>query len=288
LIDNGLAETKKRLDYKPSLRERVIDHLSTDALMLYASAVMVVTGIIMFSALRYALLTDSSLLQLISVFLIVLIPAISVATGLINWMVSRIVPPATQPKMDFRDGIPEEFKSMVVIPALLTSDEEVQSLVDQLEQHYLRNKDQNLSFTVLADFVDSDEENSPEDALLTERAVALVNALNNRYRVDNNRNPFYFFLRKRQWNPAEEKWMGYERKRGKLSEFNRLLLNLNADTSYIVKLGDLQFLLAVRYVITLDADTLLPPEAASRLIATMAHPLNQAQFSERNERVTSG
>src|SRR5690606_27932850 len=159
----------------------------------------------------------------------------------------------TLPKMDFSREIPSSYRTMVVIPAMLTDVTEVDSLAEQLEQHYLRNTDLNLTFAILADYPDAEQEHMPQDDELRERAESLINALNAGYA---EHAPFYFFLHERQWNPSEEKWMGYERKRGKLAEFNRLILEPDAETSYVVKLGDLSKLHDIRYVITLDADTI--------------------------------
>ncbi len=196
---------------------------------------------------------------------------------------------------------------MVVIPALLNRPDDVDDLFGQLEMHYLRNVDPggNIAFALLTDFGDAQEEFLAEDQALIAHARATLEALNARYPD----RPFCFFHRKRLWNPAEEAWMGWERKRGKLHEFNRLLRASQAhestdqpqvstdtlrvgdtlfDTSFVVAEGDLTRLSQIRYVITLDADTVLPRDAARRLIGTLAHPLNQAEFDPDTGRVIAG
>ncbi|MEQ8677385.1 MAG: glucoamylase family protein [Aggregatilineales bacterium] len=288
LIDKGLKETKVRIGYRPPAQAICYQWLKERVLAVYFGGIALVALAIFSFVFSYAVMMEHSTLQLIAVFVISLIPVLSVAISLVNWLVSRVVAPAMLPKMDFSDAIPDDFRSIVVIPSLLTSVEEVQSLFEQLEQHYLRNTDQNLFFAILADFVDADQEETDEDNLFQEMASNLLATLNTRYEQNRNQPPFYFLLRKRQWNSTEHKWMGYERKRGKLAEFNRLLLNEGAETSYFVKLGNLRVLNTIRYVITLDADTILPPEVANRLVATMAHPLNQPHFDEQGIRVKSG
>src|SRR5690606_22988767 len=153
--------------------------------------------------------------------------------------------------------------------------------------HFLRNPDPQLRFAVLADFTDAPEERTEDDDALVMLARNAVDALNAQHGTDQHR-PFYFFLRRRRWNPAEDCWMGYERKRGKLEEFNQLLLDPQADTSFFVQHGDLPALAGTRYVITLDADTIMPHRAAQRLVGTLAHPLNRPVFEPGTQRVTAG
>lgn len=181
---------------------------------------------------------------------------------------------------------------MVVIPTLLTHPAEVDSLLKQLEMHYLRNPDPHLSFALLTDFADTataktafgpETSRAAADTLLLGQTQTSIEALNQRYAGQ----PFYFFHRHRQWNPRENTWMGWERKRGKLHEFNQLLRG-HSETSYTIQVGNLDILPQIQYIITLDADTILPREGANRLIGTLAHPLNRAQFDPRSGKVTAG
>lgn len=275
LIDDGIHETRRAIGYRQPFRQVVRAALKKHALLVYLGSTALVTGFILLAAVDYAARAGGSWLHLLVVGLLTLVPASMIATHLVNWLATKWVAPRTLPKMDFSAEIPDAYRTMVVIPAMLTDPGEVDSLAQQLEQHYLRNTDKNLTFAILADYPDADQEHLPDDDALRERAETLIQALNTRY---GDHAPFYFFLRKRQWNPSEQKWMGYERKRGKLAEFNRLILEPDAQTSYIVQQGDLSILHDIRYVITLDADTILPRDSAGRLIGTFAHPLNQAHF----------
>ena len=276
LIDDGLHETRREIAYRQPFGEGVASLLHRHALLIYLGSTALITAFILLAAARYAVLAGGTWLHVLAVVLLTVVPASTVATNVVNWVVTKLVEPRTLPKMDFGTKIPDAYRAMVVIPAMLTDMGEVDSLAEQLEQHYLRNTDSNLTFAILADYPDAVQEHMPQDNDLRQRAEALITALNARY---DEHAPFYFFLRERQWNPSEDKWMGYERKRGKLAEFNRLILEPDAETSYIVKQGDLSKLSAIRYVITLDADTILPRDSAQRLIGTFAHPLNQAHFN---------
>ena len=155
-----------------------------------------------------------------------------------------------------------------------------------MEIHYLANRDKHLYFALLTDFQDAPEEIRPEDKSLLRLARAGVEMLNAKYQSDRP-NIFFLFHRPRRWNKVEGLWMGYERKRGKLTEFNALLRGgSNECFSQIV--GDTSILPAIKFVITLDTDTQLPRDAARQLVGTIAHPLNRPQFDPVKGVVTEG
>lgn len=253
----------------------------------YIGAILVVSLALALAGAAYASAAGGTSGQILTALLVILIPASAAAVNVINWLILQRIKPARLPKLDFSEGIPSAFRSVVVIPALLSDQDEVDTLAAQLELHYLRNTDANLRFAVLADYPDAAQQHLDTDEALLEQAKAVVDDLNQRYGAGDYQ-PFYFFLRERRWNPAENTWMGYERKRGKLAEFNRLLLEPHAETTYSVKHGDLAGLVGTRYVITLDTDTVLPQTAARRLVGTLAHPLNQPVFSADGQRVIAG
>ncbi|MBE7532769.1 MAG: hypothetical protein HS099_23945 [Ardenticatenaceae bacterium] len=217
------------------------------------------------------------------------IPAISITVTLVNWLVTHLIKPCTLPKLDFlQHGIPPECRTMVVIPTLLTHPAEVDSLLKQLELHYLRNPDPQLSFALLTDFADVADTETTDATAVADRQLLTqtqngIEALNKRYAGQ----PFYFFHRHRQWNPSENTRMGWERKRGKLHEFNQLLRGRD-QTSFTVQIGNLDILPHIQYIITLDADTILPRDGANRLIGALAHPLNQPQFEPHTSKVIAG
>jgi len=225
--------------------------------------------------------------QILLIALIGLIPASSVGVNLMNSILTAALSPKTLPKMNFSESIPKDYRTVVAIPSLLTNFDEISFLLDQIELHYLANKDRNIAFILLTDFSDAPEETMPEDERLLNTAVDGIQALNERYLGDDGRRPFYLFHRRRQWNPKEDAWIGWERKRGKLSDFNRFILE-QYEHSFETIIGDVDFMGEVKFVITVDADTVLPREAAKSLIATLAHPLNRAEFKENSSEVVSG
>lgn len=215
--------------------------------------------------------------------LILLIPISAVSIPIINWIVAHIVPPTFFPKLELREGVPEELRTAIVVPALLTSVARVKELIAQLEIYYLANQDLNLHFALLGDFKDASEQSLANDHEIVEAAIQGIEQLNQKYRADG----FFFLNRKRLWNEAENVWMGWERKRGKLVEFNQLILQ-EGPTSYDVIIGNLEVLHKVKYVITLDADTELPRGIAKKLIGTLAHPLQLPHLNKEGTRVVEG
>ena len=234
----------------------------------------------------------------ILVFLMI-IPVLSVWSSLINWLIPMAIRPHILPKMDFKEGIPNGYQTLVVIPAMCTGQEEIVSLVNQLEMHYLRNSEPGLLFALLTDFKDADTEVLPEDQSLMQFASNEIAKLNLKYGFTRESDSlpgvepapgakFYFLNRARLWNPSERKWMGWERKRGKLHELNQVLRNIHCRTFPSLTEQMIAELQGVRFVITLDADTILPRGAACRLAGTLAHPLNHARFDPITGCISSG
>jgi hypothetical protein len=188
--------------------------------------------------------------------------------------------------MDYSLGIPAEYRSMVVIPTMLSSESYIEELIEGLEIRYLANKEDNLHFGLLTDFLDANSETMPEDESLVELVKKRIEELNEKYRTARP-DTFYLFHRSRKWNPGEKKWMGYERKRGKLSALNAFLRD-RGHNNFSLVVGNLQILTNIKYVITLDSDTQLPRESVWKFIATMAHPLNHPIYDTNKKRVTSG
>ena len=215
-----------------------------------------------------------------------LLVASEVGVGLTNVVVRKMLVPRVLPKLEFREGIPTDCATFVAIPTLIARPEQAPGLAERLEQHYLSNPDPSLFFALLIDFIDADREVLPTDGecqAQLEREIARLNAAYCPAAAPR----FFLFYRRRLWNPSENCWMGWERKRGKLEEFNRLLRGAK-ETSYRIEAEAIPKLPRVRYVLTLDADTVLPRDAASQMIATLAHPLNNPRPSADGRRVASG
>ncbi len=215
-----------------------------------------------------------------------MIGASALAVPLVNLLVTLVMPPRGLPRLDFLKGIPDIHRTMVIVPTLLGTAQEIDDLLEALEIRYLGNRDPNLLFGLLTDFRDAPEQTLPDDDALLAHARAAVLALNETYR-DDRPCIFYLFHRPRVWNPDEGVWMGYERKRGKLEQFNARLRGGEHDAfSEIV--GDVSILASIKYVITLDTDTQLPRDAARILVGNLAHPLNRPVYDADKGRIVDG
>ena len=213
-------------------------------------------------------------------------PLSDVAVALINRLVTALATPERLPRLDFGGGIPASERTMVIVPTLFTSLEGVQAQLEQLEVAALGNLDPHLHFALLSDVHDAEAQHLPEDAALVQAAVDGVEALNRQPWAEGG-DRFFLFHRERRWNPGEHSWMGWERKRGKIEEFNRRLRGAT-DTSYVVEVGAVDLLPSIRYCLTLDSDTRLPRDAARSLVGVIAHPLNRPLVDRRRRRVVEG
>lgn len=224
--------------------------------------------------------------MMILLSVLALTAASQIGVALVNWFATIFVYPSQLPRLDFSEGVPADRATMVAVPCMLNSLHAVETLVDALEVRYLANQDKNIFFALLTDFADATEEHRADDSELLAAAETGIRRLNEKYRAD-RLSVFFLFHRPRRWNPAEKKWMGYERKRGKIGALNQFLRNgVQENFSRIV--GEIASLPKIKYVITLDSDTQLPPDAARELIATMAHPLNEPVHDAKENRVVGG
>jgi len=207
---------------------------------------------------------------------LLLIPVSQLALEVLNYLVMRLLPPRTLPKMNFEvSGIPDAFRTLVVVPVLLGDPETIRAEVEKLEIRYLANKEGNLLFSLFTDYTDSDQAHREDDERLLQTVTETVEALNHRYGGER----FFLFHRDRIWSESEQKYIGWERKRGKIEELNRLIDGTRPeDADRVVYVGNPDHLSNVRFVITLDSDTQLPNGTARRMVETLAHPLNQPRF----------
>lgn len=286
LIDHGRPQLERAVGCKLSLKSRIGRAGRHLRLFLYLGPIALLTaGVValVLSALGGIDLHDPRWWLLA---LPLGVAASALGVPLVNLLVTLMMPPRALPRLDFSHGIPDRHRTMVIVPTLLTRPEDVDTLLEAMEIRYLGNRDPNLFFALLTDFADAPEQTLPGDAALLEHARAAVEALNETYR-DDRPCIFYLFHRPRLWNPFERVWMGYERKRGKLEQFNaRLRGNAHAAFSDIV--GDQSLLESIQYVITLDTDTQLPRDAAHTLVGNLAHPLNRPVYDARKGRIVEG
>ncbi len=208
------------------------------------------------------------------------------AVSLVNWISMLLVSPRNLPRMDFSEGIPAYSHTLAVVPCMLSDARTIDSLLEGLEVRYLANIDANTDFALLTDFCDAPQETMAEDEALLAQVTSGIEQLNYKYRRQKEY-VFSLFHRPRRWNAREKKWMGYERKRGKLGDLNAFLRGKGQDCFSVI-IGDTQRLQDVKYVITLDADTRMSRNAARELVGVIAHPLNRPVYDEKEQRVVSG
>lgn len=287
LIGKGRRKLERRVGYRAPLEEAARRAARSHPTLTYLGAIAALTAFLVAVAAAYAARHAPAPWVVAAAAMLALLPATDLAVSLVNRVLTGWLPPSVLPKLDFADGIPEQFRTLVVIPTLLTSTDQVDELLERVEVHYLANQDQHLQFALLTDYPDADAEERPGDAALLHHAIAGVLSLNERYEGAGSYTRFYLFHRARRWNPAQGVWMGWERKRGKLVELNRLLRG-DEETSYTIKIGDRTALGNVRYILSLDSDTQLPTDSARRMVGTLAHPLNRPVFDERTRRVVDG
>lgn len=211
---------------------------------------------------------------LIAFFL--LVPVSQLALEIVNHLVMRLLPPRTLPKMDFSiAGIPDDFRTLVVVPTMLVTEDEIRAEAEKIEIRYLANQENNLFFAIYSDYKDARQQHCEEDAVLLQTAKECIEFLNRRHGEER----FFLLHRERKWSESEQAFIGWERKRGKLEELNDLIIGARPrDVERLVYVGDPERLSDVRFVITLDSDTQLPHDTARRMIETLAHPLNQPRF----------
>ncbi|NLY43378.1 MAG: glycosyl transferase [Clostridiaceae bacterium] len=288
LIGKGRETLKKKIGYREKGAEKLLLFLKRYSVFFYLGCILLITlGLvwIVFGCTRNTIQHMPGAWRIIAAIAL-LLSASDVAVHIVNWLCTRFSRPALLPKMELRDGIPESAATMVVIPTLLPNEERVKQLLEQIEVYYLANREKNLYFAIVGDYKDAAQEKLPGDEKILETAVAGIRELNNRY-ASEDEDIFYFFHRRRQYNRVQNKWMGWERKRGALVELNDLLRG-RTDTSFCVVTGDLSRIQHIKYIITLDADTRLPKDAAKRLIGTMSHPLNKPVIDEKRKIVVEG
>ena len=226
---------------------------------------------------------------IVLVAILALGPASDLAMALVNRALNRVLGPRSLARLDLRAGVPFQLRTLIVVPTFLTSEEGVEAQVNGLEVHFLGNREGDLRFALLSDWLDAPTEHLPGDDALLATAATAIERLNERHgEAPGGGARFLLFHRTRQWNPAEGCWMGWERKRGKLHELNALLRGSTATSILTTGRPESTPPAGVRYVVTLDADTRLPTGAVARLVGTMAHPLNQPSFDAGTGRVTEG
>ena len=275
LVGEGHSQLERQVEYVPWLRERVYQWVLRYPSVVYFGSIFVIWALVLSTIFSSITITTIGMGMLL--YLVLLIPATEVAVAAVNQLVTLFVPPRSLPKMDFEEtGIPDAYKTVVVVPTLFGTVPAVREALEHIEVQYLANRDPGLRFALLSDFTDAKTETTSGDAQILDAAERGISALNEQYRGEGG-DIFFAFHRKRKWNQTQGVWMGWERKRGKLAQFNRFLRGKDGG-AFSTIVGDTAQLQGTKYVITLDSDTVLPRGAAHRLVGAMAHPLNRPEY----------
>ena len=324
LVGKGRPALERAMESKAPLMVRFTRAARPLRLFFYLTPMVILTAAAVAVPLVFFVEPEQGWGWYVFFTIVGLIAASALVVPLVNLLITITVPPRVLPRLDFAEGIPDAHRTMVVVPTLMGRPEDVPDLLEALEVRYLGNRDPNLFFALLTDFRDAPEQTEPGDEDLVGLARAGIEALNDQYSEDRS-NIFYLFHRPRVWNPDDRVWMGWERKRGKLEQFNALLLESRADgpsppggdtaapktvvsgaaTGAVAEaapgasagraadafsdiVGDRSLLGSIRYVITLDTDTKLPRDAAHTIVGNMGHPLNRPVYDAKKGRVVEG
>ena len=269
-----ISEGKQELYATFGIRFRQQKRSPKTYISLNAALAAILLIPVMFTAIVYSSSIKQMIFACIGTVLLGTVPALSVAKQLIDKILSRLIKPRFLPRMELSDDLTGN-ETLLVLPVLLSSTNAVKETLEKIETHFFANRE-NLSFAILGDFKEGNEEQQELDELIAQTAQAGIERLNEQY----GGNRFFLFLRKRTWSLSEKKYMGYERKRGALMQMNHMLLHGDTSGFSTVWPGIPS---DIKYVITLDADTRIPIGAARQLIGTMAHPLNRPQWNEKSE-----
>ncbi|WP_288092177.1 glucoamylase family protein [Thiomonas sp.] len=286
LIDRGLAALEQRVAAQDSARDALRRFALRAPLTLYLGSVLLLLALLAQPLLRVVQRNGLQGWEFLAIAVAVGLISSQLAVSLVNWLLSIVVLPRILPRLDFSMGLPPEVRTLVVIPAMLSSAQDVDALADALEVRFLANRDPHLHFALLTDFVDAQSEVLETDAALLQQATERIDALNASH-PDAQADRFFLLHRPRRWNATDKVWMGYERKRGKLAELNGLLRGAGG-TRFMQIVGRIEVLTEVKYVITLDTDTQLPRDAARQFIGAMVHPLNRPVIDTATQRVIAG
>jgi cyclic beta-1,2-glucan synthetase len=289
LVSKGRKEFERQLGFRCPLRLRLQRAYRAHAIAGYLGGIAALTALQLCSLLFIARSAGAGPWSLVLLAIFGLVPASEITVSLLHRLVAALLPPTRLPKLEFARGVPPELRTVVAVPTLLANHSDIEEQLERLEVHYLANPEGHLHFALVTDWPDAPCERMPGDEELVLALAGGIDRLNARYdRPPGGGERFLLLHRRRLWNEREGKWIGWERKRGKLHELNQLLRGVTNTTFIPIRGRPPAVPECVRYVITLDADTRLPKSAAYRLVGAMAHPLNRPRFDPRKGRVVEG
>ncbi|MGM0587003.1 MAG: GH36-type glycosyl hydrolase domain-containing protein [Bacteroidota bacterium] len=289
LIDEGRTKLEQKIGYRKTWNERIGRRMETWPI-LYPITITAFSLILLSLVFGYLQTWSASLGVTIATLVITALPASKIAVSLTNQLLTLLIPPRVLPKMNYEKGVPKDTRALMVVPTMFTSPEDARQKVDALEVRALTCMDEVFRFALLSDLPDADQQVTPGDKRTIEAAQVAIRQLNQKY-TGGQRDRFFLLHRHRKWNSNEHKWMGWERKRGKLEQLNNWLLSEDSDCPFEETEGRVDQLRngePIRYIVTLDTDTRVAPESAQDLVRTAAHPLNRPIYDPEKRRVVKG
>lgn len=279
LIDRGRGQLESQIGARPDIRRKARRRILAKPGLAFAG-LLIVTGLICaVLPVFYLLSIAAPWPQWIIALILSQIPASILSITLAHWIIAQFTEPSVLPKLDDKKGLDPDYPVTIVVPVVIATPDEAVSIAARLEMHWLACFDPHLHVALLADPVDADVEELPEDQAIIDVLESTIQDLNMRHAKDGHR-PFLLLMRPRLFNPVQHCWMAWERKRGKLEQFNRLVLQ-GEQGPFCVVSGDTGALDRTRFVVTVDADTVLPPGSVAKLAGTLAHPLNRPRFDDQ-------
>jgi cyclic beta-1,2-glucan synthetase len=283
LIDKGVSEFEKFINYSPTFILKIQRFIKLNSTLLYFLSIALISSTLVYQIAR--IIDYSNYLQII-ILLLSVVPITELSIRIVQWLFSHLIVPKPLPKLDFSKSIDDNCSCVVAVHCMFDNKDSIEKAIKALEVRFIGNRDPQLKFCLLADFWPSMQEKLQHDSELMNYAKELLQKLNEKYDFINTEK-FFILFRKRVWVETEGQYLGWERKRGKIVEFNKILTG-DTNTTFISDSETFQNLKAIRYVITLDADSQLPPASARKLLSIIAHPLNQAVFDNDSKIVKRG
>ena len=286
LVDKGFPQLAARVNFHPPVSDRIRSFIRANPDDFYITGIELI-AIVFLAATIFPLLPNYPVFgRILVAFVLMILPAMQCALDLVNNIITSLFDPTPLPKLDFSKGIPKSCTTLVAVPTLLLNEMQVRELVTELEVRFLANHDPHLHFALLTDLPDSVSKPHVDDSNpLVDLAICLINDLNTKYASMKN-GGFLFLHRHRTFNVRQGVWMGWERKRGKLLDLNKLLVG--EYDAFPIKAGRLDVLSQACYILTLDSDTQLPRGSAAAMVGAIAHPLNQAIIDPKLRIVVEG
>ncbi len=288
LFGKGIKILENSQEKKIEIIEKLRKFVLNKPEVIYFTSIITLTLLLMAIVVRFTVMsTDINYIVLaIIAGLVLFIPSSEIAITAVNWIICKAIKPTVFPKMALKSGIPENLSTIVATPTLLSDESTVEELLARMESNYLTNREDNLYFVLIGAYADSNSTNIKNGKIIVEKTMNGIKKLNETY-ANGSADKFYFFHRRSLFNEENSKWFGWERKRGALLEFNDMLLGAE-DTSFGYFSASLKHLANVKYIITLDSDTILPIGMAKKMIGSMAHPLNCPVIDKKRGIVVEG